>query len=92
MIRRLWGNESGSGVRKIDQPLPNKAESIRAIRQFASSSSSDVSAKREKILLSLSDRHDTHLHGGNFYVNKAQGHKRRSSDEFRGILAFKIID
>jgi hypothetical protein len=78
-IQKILGSDSGSKT-KVDNPLPNRMENMRAIRRITSSPGNAMEKKTSNTSISSMDRH------GAPSKQTLKGHKRRSSDEieYRG--------
>lgn len=84
-FRRLFmGSKAGSGA-KVNNPLPDRVEIIRAFRRITSSPAPSVEKRgptrtSESLFERASPAAMLPKDGEDFY----RGHKRRSSDEYRG--------
>lgn len=72
-FRELWSSTKTGNRPKVDNPLPNKMDNVRAFRRITSSPAPSGGASMEK-----------RLSGGSSTPQWVKGHKRRSSDEVTG--------
>ncbi len=92
LFQGLLGKDTVSKSKMVDNPLPNRMESIHAIRRITSSPGNTGGTERR----STSDRHDSTRHHDSIATTAAaiRKHMRRSSDEMGyrgGTLAKRVL-